>query len=304
MPNGLDGKVAIVTGAGRGLGRAEALELARLGASVVVNDLGRTLHGEEEASAADVVVDEINAAGGKAVTHSGDVADWDDAADLVRTAVETFGGLDILVNNAGFLRDRMIFNMSEEEFDAVIRVHLKGHFCMSRHATAYWRERSKAAGEPVYGRVVNTASEAGLVGSAGQPNYAAAKGGIVQLTLATANACARYGVTANAIAPRALTRMTEALPGFDASKEGFDVFAPENVSPLVAYLASPAAAKVTGQVFVVYGRMIDVLAGPAVDRRFETGDRWTPGTVGDALTPFYGEREPLRDGFAFGGTRG
>jgi len=183
-------------------------------------------------------------------------------------------------------------------------VHLKGHFCMSRHATAYWRERSKAAGEPVYGRVVNTASEAGLVGSPGQPNYAAAKGGIVQLTLATANACGRYGVTANAIAPRALTRMTEALPGFDASEEGFDVFAPENVSPLVAHLASPAAAKITGQVFVVYGRMIDVLAGPAVDRRFETDDRWTPASVGDALTPFYEQREPLRDGFAFGGTKG
>jgi NAD(P)-dependent dehydrogenase (short-subunit alcohol dehydrogenase family) len=300
----MDGKVAIVTGAGRGLGRAEALELARLGAHVVVNDLGRTLHGEEEASAADAVVDEITAGGGKAVAHPGDVADWDAAADLVRTAVEAFGGLDILVNNAGFLRDRMIFNMSEEEFDAVIRVHLKGHFCMSRHATAYWRDRSKAEGEPVYGRVVNTASEAGLVGSPGQPNYAAAKGGIVQLTLATANACGRYGVTANAIAPRALTRMTEALPGFDASEEGFDVFAPENVSPLVAYLASPTAAKVTGQVFVVYGRMIDVLAGPAVDRRFETGERWTPAAVDGALTPFYDEREPLRDGFAYGGARG
>jgi NAD(P)-dependent dehydrogenase (short-subunit alcohol dehydrogenase family) len=304
VPNGIEGKVAIVTGAGRGLGRAEALELAHLGANVVVNDLGRTLHGEQEASAADAVVAEITAAGGKAVPHPGDVAEWEDAADLVRTAVETFGGLDILVNNAGFLRDRMIFNMSEEEFDAVIRVHLKGHFCMSRHATAYWRERSKAAGEAVYGRVVNTVSEAGLVGSPGQPNYAAAKGGIVQLTLATANACSRYGVTANAIAPRALTRMTEALPGFDASEEGFDIFAPENVSPLVAYLASPAAAAVTGQVFVVYGRMIDVLAGPAVDRRFETGDRWTPAAVADALTPFYEQREPLRDGFAFGGTRG
>jgi NAD(P)-dependent dehydrogenase (short-subunit alcohol dehydrogenase family) len=295
----MEGKVAIVTGSGRGLGRAEALELARLGAQVVVNDLGRTLHGDEEASAADAVVAEITDGGGKAVAHYGDVASWDDAGDLVRTAIESFGSLDILVNNAGFLRDRMIFNMSEEEFDAVIRVHLKGHFCVSRHASSYWRDRSKATGEPVYGRVINTASEAGLSGSAGQPNYAAAKGAIIQLTLATANALARYGVTANAIAPRALTRMTEHLQGFDASEGDFDVFAPENVSPLVAYLASPAAAKISGQVFVVYGRMIDVLAGPRVERRVETDDAWTPAAVGDALTAFYDTREPLREGFAF-----
>jgi 3-oxoacyl-[acyl-carrier protein] reductase len=266
---------------------------------VVVNDLGRTLHGEQEASAAGAVVEEIVGAGGKAVAHHGDVASWSDAEDLIRTAVETFGSLDILVNNAGFLRDRMIFNMSEDEFDAVIRVHLKGHFCMSRHASSYWRDRAKAAGEPVYGRVINTTSEAGLGGSAGQPNYAAAKGAIIQLTLATANALGRYGVTANAIAPRALTRMTEHLDGFDASEEGRDVFAPENVSPLVAYLASPAAAGVSGQVFVVYGRMIDVLAGPKVERRFEVGDRWTPAEVDDALSSFYAQREP--SGFAFRG---
>ncbi|MGH9050111.1 MAG: SDR family NAD(P)-dependent oxidoreductase [Acidimicrobiia bacterium] len=296
----MDGKVAIVTGAGRGLGRAEALELARVGANVVVNDLGRTLHGEQEQSAADAVVEEIAAAGGNAIAHYGDVASWDDADDLVRTAVEHFGRLDILVNNAGFLRDRMIFKMSEAEFDDVIRVHLKGHFCPTRHATAYWRDRSKADDAPVYGRIVNTASEAGLAGSPGQPNYAAAKGGIIQLTLATAQAVARYGVTANAIAPRALTRMTEQLPGFDASEGDLDVFAPENVSPLVAYLASPAAAKVSGQVFVVWGRKIDVLAGPGVDRRFETDDRWTPAGVDDALTSFYEVRTPIQDGFRIG----
>ncbi|MGH9033904.1 MAG: SDR family NAD(P)-dependent oxidoreductase [Acidimicrobiia bacterium] len=296
----MDGKVAIVTGAGRGLGRAEALELARVGANVVVNDLGRTLHGEQEQSAADAVVEEIAAAGGNAIAHYGDVASWDDADDLVRTAVEHFGRLDILVNNAGFLRDRMIFKMSEAEFDDVIRVHLKGHFCPTRHATAYWRDRSKADDAPVYGRIVNTASEAGLAGSPGQPNYAAAKGGIIQLTLATAQAVARYGVTANAIAPRALTRMTEHLPGFDATEGDLDVFAPENVSPLVAYLASPAAAKVSGQVFVVWGRKIDVLAGPGVDRRFETDDRWTPAGVDDALTSFYEVRTPIQDGFRIG----
>jgi NAD(P)-dependent dehydrogenase (short-subunit alcohol dehydrogenase family) len=298
---GMDGKVAIVTGAGRGLGRAEALELARLGARVVVNDFGRTLQGEEEKSPADAVVDEITAGGGEAIADQGDVADWDASRALIETALERFGQLDILVNNAGFLRDRMLFNMSEEDFDAVIRVHLKGHFCMSRHAASYWREQSKAADSPVYGRVVNTSSEAGLFGSPGQPNYAAAKAGIMALTLATANSLNRYGVTANAIAPRARTRMTETLPGFEEADEDFDQFAPENVSPLVAYLASPAAAHVSGQVFVVYGRMIDVVAGPSVDRRFEVDDHWTPDQVDAALTAFYKERKPLRDGYMFRG---
>ncbi len=299
----MDGKTAIVTGAGRGLGRAEALELARLGVRVVVNDFGRTLQGDEEKSPADAVVDEIAAAGGEAVADHGDVADWDDSRRLVETAVERFGRLDILVNNAGFLRDRMLFNMSEDDFDAVVRVHLKGHFCMSRHASAYWRERSKVAEAPVYGRIVNTASEAGLFGSPGQPNYAAAKAGIIALTLATANSMGRYGVTANAIAPRARTRMTENLPGFHEADGDFDQFAPENVSPLVAYLASPAAANVSGQVFVAYGRMIDVVQGPGVDRHFDVDERWTPDQVDAALTPFYAERRPIRDGYVYRGTR-
>jgi NAD(P)-dependent dehydrogenase (short-subunit alcohol dehydrogenase family) len=300
---GMDGKVAIVTGAGRGLGRAEALELARLGARVVVNDFGRTLQGEEEKSPADAVVEEITAAGGEAVADHADVADWDTSQELLQTAIARFGRLDILVNNAGFLRDRMLFNMSEEDFDAVIRVHLKGHFCMSRHAAAYWRDQSKSTGAPVYGRVVNTTSEAALMGSPGQPNYAAAKAGIMALTLATANSMGRYGVTANAIAPRARTRMTESLPGFDESPDDgdFDQFAPENVSPLVAYLASPAAADVSGQVFVVYGRMIDVVAGPSVDRRFEVDGQWTPDAVEASLASFFEDRKPLRDGYMFRG---
>jgi len=299
----MDGKVAIVTGAGRGLGRAEALELARQGARVVVNDYGRTLQGEEEKSPADEVADEITAAGGEAVADHGDVADWDDSQRLVQSAIDRYGQLDILVNNAGFLRDRMLFNMSEEDFDLVVRVHLKGHFCMTRHAAAYWRDRSKAADAPVYGRVVNTSSEAGLFGSPGQPNYAAAKAGIIALTLATANSLGRYGVTANAIAPRARTRMTETLPGFEEADPDFDEFAPENVSPLVAYLASPAAAKVSGQVFVVYGRMIDVVQGPGLDRHFDVEGRWTPDTVDSALTPFYAGRQPIRDGYVYRGTR-
>jgi NAD(P)-dependent dehydrogenase (short-subunit alcohol dehydrogenase family) len=293
MPGMLDGKVAIITGAGRGLGRSHALEFARQGARVVVNDF--VPPGGD--NPADAVVAEIEATGGIAVAHAGDVADWDTAQALVHLAVDTWGQLDILVNNAGILRDRMIFNMAEDEWDAVIRVHLKGHFCPSRHAVEHWRNQSKAADGPVYGRIINTSSEAGLLGSAGQPNYATAKGGIIQLTLSTAQGMGRYGVTANAIAPRALTQMTESLGGFDATDGDFEVFAPENVSPLVAYLGSPDAARVSGQVFVVWGRQISVLDGPTVARQFDTDDRWTPEAIDAALTPFYESREPIRDGF-------
>lgn len=296
----LEGKVAIVTGAGRGLGRTEALQLAQLGARVVVNDLGVSLEGaRSDEQPAQAVVDEIRAAGGEAVPNYGDVADWEDSRGLIQQAVDAFGDLHVLVNNAGFLRDRMIFNMGEEDWDSVIRVHLKGHFCMSRWATAYWRDRSKAADGPVYARIINTSSEAFVYGSPGQPNYAAAKAGIMALTLATAQSCARYGVTANAICPRARTRMTEGTLGgmFDKPEEGFDTFNPENVAPLVGFLASPAAERVSGQVFIAHGKQVSVLKAPGVEKRFESEDRWTVEGLAEVLGPFYEERQPVKDGF-------
>ncbi|MFG2709377.1 3-oxoacyl-ACP reductase [Streptomyces goshikiensis] len=299
----LEGLSAIVTGAGRGLGRAEAVELARLGASVVVNDFGqsgRDGSGEASAAPAEEVAEEIRAAGGRAVAHLGDVADFEQARELVELAVSRFGKLDVLVNNAGILRDRMVFSMSEEEWDSVIRVHLKGHFNTTHFASAHWRERSKAAGGPVYGRIVNTSSEAFLGGSAGQPNYAAAKGGIVGLTTSTALALAKYGVTANAICPRARTRMTEdVFAGFQVPEEGkLDALAPEHVAPLVGYLASPAAARANGQLFVVHGGIVVVMERPRVAAKFDTAkEAFSYEELAGLLTPHY-ESRPAGETFA------
>jgi len=294
----LEGLAAIVTGAGRGLGRAEALELARLGAAVVVNDYGRPGRdgsGEASATPAEEVVAEIRAAGGTAVAHTGDVADHQQARELVESAITEFGKLDVLVNNAGILRDRMVFSMTEGEWDSVIRVHLKGHFNTTHFAAAHWRERSKASGAPVYGRIVNTSSEAFLAGSAGQPNYAAAKGGIVGLTTSTALALAKYGVTANAICPRARTRMTEdVFQDFERPENdhgGLDPLAPEHVAPLVGYLASPAAEHVNGQLLVVHGGMVAVVERPRVAAKFDSKqDTFTYDELDALLTPHYAQR--------------
>jgi 3-oxoacyl-[acyl-carrier protein] reductase len=297
----LEGRVAIVTGAARGLGRVEALELARLGARVVVNDLGTAADGSgRDEDAARSVVEEIEKLGSQAVAHFGDVADWKDAQALIETAVSSFGGLDILVNNAGFCRDKMIFNMTEQEFDSVIRVHVKGHFCTMRHASAWWREQSKSKSAPIYGRLISTSSEAFIFGSVGQPNYAAAKAGIVAMTMSAAQALLKYGVTANVIMPRARTRMNDsgALAAMFAKPEqGFDNFAPENVAPLVGWLASEKAQRVSGQVFVVWGKHITRVTRPGTETRFETDSPWTLDSVHDQLGPHFEKLEPVSDGF-------
>ncbi|RZU53721.1 3-oxoacyl-[acyl-carrier protein] reductase [Krasilnikovia cinnamomea] len=283
----LAGRVAAVTGAGNGLGAAEAVALAAAGARLVLNDL--------PGAALETVGETIRSAGGEAVLCPGDVADFPTGEALVRRAVEAFGGLDILVNNAGVLRDRMVFAMSEQEWDAVIRVHLRGHFVTTRFATAYWRERSKATGAPVYARIVNTSSEAFLLGSAGQPNYAAAKGGIVALTLTTARGCARYGVRANAICPRARTAMTGDLMG--PPPDGPDPLAPERVAPLVTYLAGPAGARITGEVFVVHSDVVAVLGPPTVRASFRApAGQWSATELDTALAPLF-TGDPPQPGF-------
>ena len=274
--NVLEGRIAIVTGAGRGIGRAHALELARQGAKVVVNDFGVSLAGEKEESPADAVVAEIEALGGEAVTNGADVADFAQAEAMVRQAIDTFGGLDILVNNAGFVRDRMLVNTSEEEWDAVIRVHLKGHFAPLRHAGAYWRAESKE-GRQRDARVINTSSGAGLQGSIGQTTYSAAKAGIAGMTLVAAAEMGRYGVTVNAIAPVAQTRMTEGA--FDTSQ----MAKPEDNSPIVAWLASVESADVTGRLIEIDGGQICVEQGWTHGPKRDIGRRWETTEVGSAL---------------------
>lgn len=304
----LEGRVAIVTGAGRGLGREHALELARQGAKVVVNDLGTSGAGVGASVApAEEVVAAIREAGGEAVTNGADVADFTAAEAMVAQAIEVYGGLDILVNNAGFVRDRMLVNTSEEEWDAVIRVHLKGHFAPLRHAAAYWRAESKA-GRQRAARVVNTSSGAGLQGSVGQGTYSTAKAGIAGLTLVAAEELAPYGVTVNALAPSARTRMTDGpfAAKMVAPDEGFDAMHPGNVSPVVAWLASVEAGDVTGRVVEVEGGRLCVEDGWRHGPHHDLGARWDAGAVGPALRalleraaapePVYGARPAVPAG--------
>ncbi len=282
----LDGRVAIITGAGGGIGRAHALGFAAEGARVVVNDIGVGLDGSPAGggSAAQSVVDEIVAAGGQAVASGADVADWEQAAGLIETAVDAFGRLDAVVNNAGIVRDRMIANTSEAEFDAVLAVHLKGHFATIRHAAAHWRALSKA-GEAVDARIINTSSGAGLQGSVGQGNYSAAKAGTAALTLVAAAEMGRYGVTVNAIAPSARTRMTETVFAemMARPESGFDAMAPENITPLVVWLASPDSRDVTGRVFEVEGGIVRVAEGWARGPQADKGARWDAAELGPVV---------------------
>ena len=289
----LEGKVAIVTGAGRGIGREHALALARAGAAVVVNDRGGSLAGEgQDSSPAQEVVNEIVAAGGQAVASYADVSEFVAADEMVQRAVDRYGGLDILVNNAGILRDRMLVNMTEDEWDAVIAVHLKGHFAPLRHAGAYWRERSKA-GEQVRGRVINTSSPSGVFGNVGQANYGAAKAGIAGLTMIAAQELGRYGVTVNCIAPNARTRMTEDTFGELARPEdGFDPLDPANMSPLVVALSADDAQDITGQCFFVWGGVVNLLRPWKAGEAFVSDARWDADELLAAL------RERLPDGAA------
>jgi NAD(P)-dependent dehydrogenase (short-subunit alcohol dehydrogenase family) len=279
------GRVVIITGAARGLGRGYALAFAEQGAKVVVNDLGTDLGGHgRDLSAAQAVVDEIRAMGGEAVVNGDDVSDWDGAGRIIKTAVDHFGGLDVVVNNAGFVRDRMFVSSTVDEWDAVLRVHLRGHYCVARHAVEYWRGQSKL-GHPVDARIINTSSGAGLNGSMAQSAYSAAKGGIASLTLVQAAELGRYGITANALAPAARTRMTEQAFADMMKKpeEGFDRQDPDNIAPTVVWLGSAQSKHVTGCVFELEGGAIMIDEGWRDGERVDIGRRWLPSEVGAAV---------------------
>lgn len=292
----LTGKVAIVTGAGAGLGREEALQLARQGARIVVNDIPAAQEKAQEVVAA------IKALGSDAVAVLGDCADTADSGRVFKAALDTFGDVNVLVNNAGFTRDKTLYGMTDDEFDSVVRVHLRGHFVNMRNAAQYWREKSRAG--PVYGRLVSTASEAMLYATPGQPNYGPAKAGIVSLAIGAAALMQKIGVTSNVILPRGRTAMTESMPHahmFAAPKQGFDVFNPANVAPLVGYLASPEAAHISGEVFVVWGGRITIVQRPRLDVSYDNpqGGRWAVDDLHATLARYFTpEHRPVVDGYA------
>jgi NAD(P)-dependent dehydrogenase (short-subunit alcohol dehydrogenase family) len=286
----LSGLVAVVTGAAAGLGRAEAIGLARAGATIVVNDIAGALDRSD-------VIDEITAAGAKVVAVAGDISERSTADELVETA-DGLGGLGIVVNNAGITRDRMLFNMSDEDWDAVIAVHLRGHFLLTRNAATYWRAKAKENDGQVYGRIINTSSEAGLAGPVGQANYGAAKAGITALTLTAARALERYGVRANAIAPRARTAMTADVFGDspELADGQIDPLSPEHVVNLVRFLASPASRDVNGQLFIVYGPTVTLVAAPTAEHRFSSdSEAWDPSELSETLRNYFADRDPERN---------
>jgi len=288
----LENKVAVVTGAGRGIGRGEALMLASEGANVVVNDLGGEWDGTgNDTRAAQLVVDEIIAAGGKASANYEDIAAWSGAKALIDQALNDFGRLDIVVNNAGILRDKMLFNMEEEDWDAVVRVHLKGHAATSHHACAHWRAEAKG-GAQTSGRIINTASESGLFGLKGQANYASAKAGIAALTQVVAREMKKYNVTSNCIAPRARTRLItqtfgDTIMAAPSETDAFDQFAPENVAPLVCFLATDAAAHISGQCFMVAGGLVQLMQPWSQGKLIDKGARWTTGELGAEIDKLF-----------------
>jgi NAD(P)-dependent dehydrogenase (short-subunit alcohol dehydrogenase family) len=285
----LSGLVAVVTGAAAGLGRAEAIGLARAGATIVVNDIAAALDKSD-------VIDEIVAAGSKAIAVAGDVTERSTADELVETA-DGQGGLSIVVNNAGITRDRMLFNMSDEDWDKVIAVHLRGHFLLTRNAATYWRAKAKESDGSIYGRIINTSSEAGLAGPVGQANYGAAKAGITALTLSAARALERYGVRANAIAPRARTAMTADVFGDEPelAQDQIDPLSPDHVVKLVRFLASPASEGVNGQLFIVYGPTVTLVAAPTAEKRFTAkSDAWDPADLTATLQEYFADRDPER----------